>query len=315
MFERVKSKIEARINQQLIKRQHHLKKLMLKHKNVYVLPSRLGLAFMSFAILVFLLGSNYQNNMIIMTSYLLLSLLLVSVIQGYLNLSNTEIEFIQCKPGDVKSGFELLLSLKNMRCAQQIKLEAQWLSPICPFDCCENAKTIKLQFIPSKRGLYTLPRIKISSSYPFGLITIWSYLVYQETTFIYPNQRTVLNHSQSHEQPAEGEYSSRLQGADEFDGIKTYQKGDSFSRISWKHYAKQHELVSKQFNQLSNGQVIFDFSMLPDDHETRLEYLAYLLQQAQHDELIYGLILPQCRIGANTGPAHLAECLKALSEV
>ncbi|MBE0364004.1 hypothetical protein PULV_a1545 [Pseudoalteromonas ulvae UL12] len=315
MFEHVKSKIDARVNQQLIKRQHHLKKLMLKHKNVYVLPSRLGLAFLCFAILVFLLGSNYQNNMIIMTSYLLLSLLLVSVIQGYLNLSNTEIEYIQCRPGDVQSGFELLLSFKNLRTAQQIKLAAQWLNPVDAFDCSHSAKTIKLQFTPSKRGIYALPRIKISSSYPFGLITIWSYLVYQDSTFVYPNQRTLLNYSHTHEQPDEGDHSNQAQGSDDFDGIRTYQKGDSFSRISWKHYAKQHELVSKQFNQLGNGHVIFDFALLPDDFETRLEYLAYLLQQAQHDELIYGLTLPQRHIGANHGPEHLAECLKALSEV
>src|SRR5690606_12574651 len=75
-------------------------KVVLRHKSIYVLPTRYGLAFLALLAAMWLLGTNYENNLILATAFLLLSTLIVSTLYTYKNLSG-----LMFQPVGTGSGF------------------------------------------------------------------------------------------------------------------------------------------------------------------------------------------------------------------
>lgn len=311
---KIKNFINRKINSQLIKRKHDKLLLTLKHQNLYVLPSKLGWLFILFSILIFLLGSNYQNNLIILTSYILLSIVLVSVVQGYLNLSDTKIEFVSKQNNYLSAGYQVNLALSNPHKLYNLVIESEDSYPIlCPV-IDQNKTVLTLTVKPAQRGKYPLPRIKLYSRFPFGFVTVWSYVLYDQNVFVYPDPIAISFHrSNQTNDTGEGDLAI-TKGNDDFEGVKTFQKGDNFARISWKHYAKQHELMAKQFNNLVRKDVMFDLQLLPDNFETKLQYLSFLVTQAHQEEVRFGIKLPKTIIEPNQGFAHLTHCLEKISE-
>ena len=61
----------------LDRKQPPLPALTLTQQRIYILPSRLGLWFAVLVVLLYLLGTNYQNNLILLLSFLLIGLLLL----------------------------------------------------------------------------------------------------------------------------------------------------------------------------------------------------------------------------------------------
>ena len=59
----------------LERRQPASTSLKLRQNILYVLPTRYGLAMLLLAVILYLLGSNYQNNLILLLSFLLIGLL------------------------------------------------------------------------------------------------------------------------------------------------------------------------------------------------------------------------------------------------
>ena len=59
-----------------------------------------------------------------------------------------------------------------------------------------NPQILTLNLPYSSRGKYSVQRIKIASNYPFGLITVWSYIQLQTDVFVYPSLEQV--HSDAH---------------------------------------------------------------------------------------------------------------------
>ena len=52
----------------LLKNKHKTNEIELQHKTIYVLPSKLGGQFLLIALLNFVMGINYQNNLILLFS-------------------------------------------------------------------------------------------------------------------------------------------------------------------------------------------------------------------------------------------------------
>ena len=59
----------------------------LNSRNIMIYPTRFGLAYLGFVVLVFLLGTNYQNNIILLFSYLLASLFISVMLHSFYNFS------------------------------------------------------------------------------------------------------------------------------------------------------------------------------------------------------------------------------------
>jgi uncharacterized protein (DUF58 family) len=114
-------------------------------------------------------------------------------------------------------------------------------------------------------------------------------------------------------EPGAGELKSAT-GAEDFEGLKPYQPGESLRHIAWKAYSRGRGLMLKSFSGRAGASVMLSWRHTPgSDAEQRLSRLCHGVMQADRRNLTYGLVLPNRTIAAGAGPAHKRACLKALA--
>ena len=157
---RIFIRLNALTNQILLKRKHQTSHLVLKHHNIYELPSRFGLIFLMFALLIFILGSNYQNNLILLTAYLFISVFIIGILQSYLNLMNTEISFVGVEDGIEKTGYRLTCTAYNKNKTYNLDIYAG-KSKTSIESIVEQKKVFVLNIQGHKRGKHKIDRLKM----------------------------------------------------------------------------------------------------------------------------------------------------------
>lgn len=274
------------------------------------------------ALLLFVLGTNYQNNPIIMLSFLIFALLLGSMYSCFFNLIHSDISFNSITPVYLGDDIQLVLLINcpqvrhqwNFDMAEQLQ---QQLSSVMP-----DSRYI-FSISTDRRGCYPIPRLKLSSSFPFGFFTCWSYLRFPEPFWVFPKPSSGdwwQSDAQHYAEP-ETEIASQRQGDDNFEGIQPYQLGESRARISWKHVAKhpQHELVQKSFSQYSADTLRLTLQATSGRGlEEKVSILVEACLRLESEQRKYGLDLygfngKSTSIDADCGDLHLQSCLKALA--
>lgn len=302
----------------------------LYRKNIFIFPSKTGLGFLLTIVLLWLLGTNYQNNLVIMLSFLLLSLLHACIFYSYKNFSGLVIEVKKESPCFVGDTIKVDCFLSNKPSNDQKNSRQKYHSILLGFDA-ENSITVDsigsepqsvTLYLPAKqRGLYHANRLRIMSFYPLGLIRVWAKLDMDINVLVYPQPiKTSLPELQVVAvDDVETEHNELIHAQDMNDDvshIREYHAGDSLSHIAWKVYAKGQGLATKVYESLSEGeqQRWFhwdDFSGL--ETEERLSRLCDCILQAERKNMTYGLVLPQQTFPLSTGSAHKKQLLSALA--
>lgn len=289
----------------------------LRHRTIYVLPNGAGIGFFFTVLLLWLLGTNYQNNLVLAASFLLLSLFFVAVIHAFRNLSGLKV----CAEGGapVFAGDSVNVSLQLIPAprSRYLALKVE-LSPDSHQLCDvlnNNACVVTLSEPVYQRGWYRPERLLISSRFPLGVIYAWSWVFLETRVLVYPQPLAVTRlHGQAGEGDEEEEGRSSVAGAvDDFQGFARYQPGASQAHIAWKHYARGAGLHLKNYMGTLADSVWLDFADMVGDTETRLSGLCYLALEWHRQEREYGLRLPDGEIAPASGENHLQAVLKALA--
>ena len=312
----LKSILKIRFNNFLKKRKHQEPELTLSHKNIYILPSKFGLAFVALNALIYILGINYQNNLVLFFSYLMLAFLLINFIVAFTNIYNLTVRIINTNPGYQHTGYKFYLQLSNTENTSSLQIEAGQVESKLIDLITEHPKKITINVAVNKRGKHFLPRIKLLSRYPFGLVTTWSYFMSERQEYIYPTPRAFSFH-QVNTSDIESEIDAKATKSisENYQGVRPYQDGDKVNRISWKHYAKHQVLATKDFASGLSQEYVFTLNMVPGEIEQKLQHLSYLLTHAEQEQLVYSLVLPNTLIELGSGAQHFTQCLEALSDV
>jgi uncharacterized protein (DUF58 family) len=103
------------------------------------------------------------------------------------------------------------------------------------------------------------------------------------------------------------------QGSEDFQGLKSYQPGDSKRRLHWKAYSRGQGLLVKDFAALSGRDPLLDFEALAGDVELRLSLLCYWVLQLSARQQPFALSLPGQVLAPACGEQHREACLRALA--
>lgn len=311
------AKLNKRFNAMLKKRKHFKQSLTLNHSNIYIFPSKFGLAFVALTILVYVLGINYQNNLVLLCSYLMLSFLLVNFVIAFSNLYNLTIKLTGLMPGFQHSGYSVNLQLSNTANTASLAIEIDNAPPYFVSNISSEVTKVSINVKQAKRGKHRVPRIKLFSRYPFGLVTTWSYLLSDNNVYIYPTPLAYSIHKINlNDLDVESDPQSNTKSLSEnYHGVRPYQDGDKVNRISWKHYAKNQVLATKDFSTGLSSEYVFSLNSVPGNTEQKLQHLCYLLTHAEQEQLSYSLLLPKKQIALGSGKEHLTLCLEAISDV
>ncbi len=71
----------------------------LNRHNLFIFPSHTGWVYLCLTVAIFLLGSNYENNLVLALAYLLFSLFVVSMHYCHYNLSGLTVDAMTAPTG------------------------------------------------------------------------------------------------------------------------------------------------------------------------------------------------------------------------
>tara|TARA_R110000850_G_scaffold38471_3_gene100301 strand:+ start:982 stop:1950 length:969 start_codon:yes stop_codon:yes gene_type:complete len=289
------------------------KTVTLKHRAIYVLPSKAGVCFFVAVILLWLLGTNYENNLVLAASFFLVSLFIVAIIHGFRNLAGLQLTALPARPVFAGEPLELSVRLKARAgtTSGRVSLAADVNRAVVTDVAKDTEEQLALRLATQGRGWFTPERILVQSYYPLGLLRTWSWVRFDVRLLVYPKPLACA-------QPAtigrdDGERSATQLQGDDFDGFKRYQPGAPLTHIAWKLYARGAGLHIKQYASAELDSVWLDFRAVSGDREARLSALCYLALQWHQAGRTFGLRLLEQQIEPASGQEHLHRVLQALA--
>lgn len=316
MFTFLTEFINQRFDKFLTARVPEARQFTLTNKNIFIFPSRMGFAYLVVVILLFLLGTNYQNNVIMLLSYLMASFFVTITLTSFFNVKGLKLKSDKFAHGFVEQPINLPVTIETPKPCFDLSLcfefgEKSKLTHI------KKAETINVQWQADFRGIVKPGRVKLTSEYAFGLLTVWSWLDFGHELTIFPTPRPITNKQLSKHMEAgeQGSHHTNMQAGDEFQDLSSFKEGESLARVAWKQLARGQGKFSKNYHQAVGEAKFLSFEALPPvPVEQKLEYLAYLILQYAQADSDYGLVLPNERIAINRGEAHKLKCLYALAK-
>jgi uncharacterized protein (DUF58 family) len=309
----------------------------LNSRNIMIYPTRFGLTYLGFVVLIFLLGTNYQNNIILLFSYLLASLFISVMLHSFYNFSKIRFYSVAEQQGFSESivYFPVKIMTEKIRYDINIHFTDALLNSQTQkvSQCHQGSYEIKLPYKPVKRGKYYLGRVTIFSEYSLGIFKSKTVLDFGHNALIYPKpKKLIAGQYQLSSQPDEPRVDSNntvnTAGTDDFYELKSFVRGESQARTAWKQLAKGQGHFSKHY-QASQGQLQWlKLSEMPSsDIEDKLAYLSFLIVELSAANQSFGLDLSSdsmalsenmptnqlANIAPNSGVSHQHECLTALA--
>ena len=298
--------------------------IVLGHRRVYIVPSRLGLLFGG-ALLILLIGSiNYALALGFALTFLLAGMGLAGMVQTARNLAQLQVRTGRAEPafaGEVAQ-FRVLLDNAAPHDRPEIMLRqmasrAERTVDVAPSGVAEAVLAVPAQ----RRGWLPLGRVMLETRFPLGLFRAWSYVEPDSRCLVYPRpEASALPPLAASDQA--GGVRAHAQGSDDFSGLRSYQLSDSPRHVAWKAVARSDNLLTrgddmltKQFASEAVAELWLDMRDTPAtlDLERRLSRLAGWVLAAERAGARYGLRLPNSQLEPNRGDAHRAACLEALA--
>ena len=292
-------------------------RVTLAHKSIFILPTGFGLFWIFLVLILFVFGTNYQNNLVIGLSILLLSLFNTCIIYSYRNLAGLTLNasvspqayagetlVFPVKLSSSQPQFEVLLNYPDNQMKVVKAIGKEPIVSLIPFD----------NLI---RGRISPGRLKIESRYPLGLCRAWSHVNLDNPHIVFA--KPLVSHSQlksidADNQNITGDRGMHIPGVDEFKGLKQHIPGESLRQVAWKQLAQGRGMLSKEFQQPQGEPhwlIIEDLNS--PDLEKQLSELTWAIDKMSGRGQVFGLIIGRKKILPSEGDAHRVHCLQELA--
>lgn len=303
----LKQHLGVRVRRWLSRRIPAANKVTLSHKSIFILPTAFGFSWLLLIVILFIFGTNYQNNLVMGLSFLLLSIFNTCIIYSYRNLAGLTLRSTVSQ-SNIFAGqpcyIPILLSSVNNAFEIQLNFHGNTHEVIKKVT--DDASTSHLCVDKTYRGALTLGRIKVESRFPLGLCRVWSHVDLDITQVIFarpiPNQQSL----SSHILPTNNtqEYGKFIAGVDEFNGLKQYVRGEPLKQIAWKQWAQGRGMLTKEFQQPQGAPLWLILESNPSQLEQNLSYLSWKTQQLSQEKQIFGLRIGTTIIEPAQGEQH-----------
>lgn len=288
-------------------------RIVLHRRRLFILPTWLGYTF-ALTLALLLLGSlNYGTSLGFIVTFLLAGAGAMGMLHTYRNLEGVALAFGPAPAvfaGDT-AWFPVHVDSSD-RPRWALRLTAPDGSDSDFNALCETPVATSMAVPADRRGRLRPGRSRLSTEWPLGLFSVWSWLHPRVETVAYPLAR-------DHGFPlpptgGPGQRGRAVAGDEDFAGLRDYRPGDPPRRIAWKALARTGELQTKAFEDVPAGERWLAWDALGSlGGEERLQQLCHWVVELDARGQRYGLALPDRRIGPDTGGAHRHRCLEALA--
>lgn len=310
---------ERRFYRWIDQRSPRAAQVQLNRKNLYIFPNLIGLLYLAITFVIWLLGTNYQNNLILGLSYLLVSIFVVSILHAFANLAGISIRFVGARPAFAGDPAAFVLELNCINKAGCDNLELRWQDGVKSSETRvvtlnhNEPQQVIVRAQSRERGYLRPGRLLVQSRFPLGIIRCWTWVNLDAAALIYPAPiSTDEPYAQANGGREEGGASQR--GGDDFSGLRDYQAGDPIKHIAWKQYAQDKGLFTKEYEAFFSAEKWLDWDSLNLPQELRLSGLCYWALDYERRQIPYGLRLPGLSLASAIGEHHQQAVLTALAE-
>jgi uncharacterized protein (DUF58 family) len=292
----------------------------LTQRNIYIVPSRAGLAFCATLLLLLLVSINYQLSLGFALTFLLAGSAAASMQMTHGSLRGLTLHLKPLLPAFVGDAAVLELVVTNPGASRLgvgfgLDLGARPI-PLAYAEIAAQGQTaVQLRWLASGRGLHGLPLVRVESRYPFGLFRAWTIWRPAGQQWVYPRPETPLppwpqaDAAQGDDRPA-----ARSGAGIEFEGVRAYRRGDTLRQIVWKKAARTGELISRETAGAVQREMWLRWGQAQGlETEARLSRLAAWIVAADAAGHSWGLSLPGAELAPAQGAAHRQAALQALA--
>ena len=178
----------------------------------------------------------------------------------------------------------------------------------------QGSCTVHVAFKPDMRGLHRVPTLTAETRFPLGTFRVWTVWRPAAQVLVYPAPEPHPPPLPAGEPRTGGAQATHRHATGEYDGVRTYRRGDPLKLVVWKKAAKADELVSRDAQQAQQFELWLDFANTGlSDTEHKLSRLCAWVLEADRRGLDYGLRLVGLEIKPSTGQAHKKRCQEALA--
>ncbi len=297
-----------------------LERTTLTQRNIYIVPTRAGLAFGATVMVLLLASLNYQLSLGFALTFLLAGSAVASMHMTHGSLrgltlhakpaaavfagESGRLEVVVTNPGAMRHGIgvgldvgvrPIALAYDEIGAQGQTVLHLAWPVPV--------------------RGVHPLPMVRAESRFPFGLFKAWTLWRPDGSIVVYPQPERPAPAWPDSAAASGSDQPMPAEGGGEFDGVRAYRRGDTLRQIVWKKAARTGELVSRDSQHGRQRALWLTWSQapLPDD-EQRLARLCAWVLVADTAGYRYGLRLPGLELAPDHGPHQRQAALQALAE-
>lgn len=299
---------------------------LLRYGKVYIVPTYNGIVLLSLLMFSIICATSTGNNILYLFAIVHSIFILLTMVSAHQNLEKievaTDIDF--CYPANRKIIASWKASFKaqdERHCIQMIpkgfkSASSDHFSPngadISP------ATTESTSILNRKsRGVYRFSRVKLTSTFPFGLWRVWMWVENEGEIIIFPEPQGDKKLFATTVQDQIGTHQEGLAGED-FKDLKMYAEGDSIFHIDWKAQAKGNGLYIKRFIEGGVEKARIDLrNQENQDLEKALSKAALLVSHCHNNAIPYDLILLRQSIilkDPNENEEHYRRCMKTLAE-
>jgi uncharacterized protein (DUF58 family) len=299
----------------ILKRSGPFDSIVLDRRRVYILPTKRGMVF-ALVLLVLLVGSiNYTKSLGFMLTFLLVGIGNVAMFSTWRNLAGLCLR--AGTGGSAFAGqnaqFSVQLENKDGSSRRSIALSHENVEHEVVDVPQHGLAQIHFSVPTTSRGVQPAGRFRLYTTFPTGLFVAWTWIELNMSALVYPRPaETAVTPvaAVAHE----GDDAYQGAGLEEFSGLRKYQIGDSWRRVSWKTSARSESLYTKEFSGGKPDLVWIDMNtIVAKDVEQALSIMTRLVIDAEAASERYGLRLPTVEIAPDSGKAHYHQCLRALA--
>jgi uncharacterized protein (DUF58 family) len=294
----------------------------LTQRNVYIVPTRAGLMFALVLLVMLLAAINYQLNLGYVLTFLLAGAGFVSMHMTHNTLRGMTLHLRPPQPGFAGEALVLEVVLSSPQRALYgvgVGFEAGATRDDDVFvDVPAGGQAVAhLSLVPPRRGLHPVPTLHVETRYPLGLFRAWTVWRPAAQALAWPAPEKPAAPLPA--SPARGGDSAVRRASDggEFDGVRTYRRGDAMKRIVWKKVAKLDsggDLVTRDHAASVARELWLDYEAAHGSGaEARLSRLAAWVLAADAAGMAHGLRLPGVEVALGSGVAHRRASLDALA--
>jgi uncharacterized protein (DUF58 family) len=291
----------------------------LTQRNVYIVPTRAGLVFALVLMVMLVASINYQLSLGYVLTFLLAGAGFVSMHLTHNTLRGMTLHLKPPQPGFAGEPLVLDVVLASPK---------RWLHGVgLGFEAADDRThdvfvdvpaggqaVAHLALVPPRRGLHPVPTLRVETRYPLGLFRAWTVWRPAAQALAWPAPERPAAPLPAAPAMAGESVLRRPSDGGEFDGIRSYRRGDAFKRIVWKKVAKQGELVSRDHAESVQQELWLDWQQTQAAGiEPKLSRLAAWVLAADAAGVAHGLRLPGVELAPGTGAAHRRASLDALA--